>query len=321
MSPRDYYEVLGVDRAASADEIKRAYRKLARKYHPDVSKEPDAEVRFKALGEAYKVLKTAESRAAYDRMGSDWKAGQDFQPPPNWDAGFEFGGAGGADGAGYAGNEKSFSDLFESLFGKGAGPSQQHRRSESSRGEDHHAKVMIDLEDAYLGAQRSISLQMPAFDSAGNLVNQLRTLNVSIPKGVRAGQRLRLVGQGSPGASGMAAGAGDLYLEIVFKPHAGFRVDKRDVYLDLPVSPWEATLGATVTVPMPDGAVQLSVPAASTGGRKLRLKGKGIPSHPPGDLYAVLNIALPPADTEAAKAAYREMEVAFDFDPRAHLKG
>ncbi len=314
MEFKDYYAVLGVERTATEDEIKRAYKKLARKFHPDVSKEANAEARFKEVGEAYKVLKDPETRAAYDRVGNQWKPGQDFQPPPDWDAGFEF--SGGDPGGANGGN---FSDFFESLFGGRAGHAQTHRQNAHAQGQDHHAKVLIDLQDAYQGAQRSISLQMPMLDADGRLVTRERTLNVSIPKGVREGQHLRLAGQGEPALG--EGPAGNLYLEIAFRPHPHFRADGREVYFDLPISPWEAALGASVTAPTPAGPVQLSIPSGSAAGRKLRLKGKGIPGDPPGDLYAVLIIALPPADTEVAKDAYRAMQTAFDFNPRAGMEG
>jgi curved DNA-binding protein len=309
MKFKDYYETLGVPRGAAQDEVKRAYRKLARKYHPDVSKDPDAEARFKELGEAYAVLKDPEKRAAYDVVGSQWQSGQDFQPPPNWDAGFEFSG-------GDAGTGTEFSDFFESLFGR---PAQgRHRADGQMPGQDHHAKVLIDLADAYRGAQRSVSLRMPGLDAQGRVGLQERTLAVSIPKGVRAGQHLRLVGQGGPGQGGGAAG--DLYLEIAFSTDPQFRAVGRDVYLNLPLAPWEAALGASLAAPTPDGPVQLTIPPGSKAGRQLRLKGRGIPGSPPGDLYAALSIALPPADSDAAREAYQAMELAFDFDPRTHLE-
>jgi len=312
MKFKDYYEILGVPRSATQDDVKRAYRKLARKFHPDVSKDPDAEARFKEMGEAYAVLKDPEKRAAYDQMGSQWKTGQDFQPPPGWDAGFEF--SGGDFGAGPGGDH---SDFFEALFGRhvGGGPRAQRH----AQGQDHHAKVLIDLADAYAGAQRGISLRMPVLDAQGRVTMQERALEVNIPKGVRAGQHLRLAGQGGPGVGEGAAG--DLYLEIAFKPDPRFRADGRDVYLDLPLAPWEAALGAVVAAPTPEGPVQLTIPPGSAAGRRLRLKGRGIPGSPAGYLYVVLTIALPPADNEAAQEAYRAMAKAFDFDPRTHLKG
>lgn len=318
MQFKDYYATFGVSRDATQDEIKRAYRKLARKYHPDVSKEPDAEVRFKELGEAYEVLKDPEKRAAYDQMGSQWKAGQDFRPPPDWDAGFEFRGRGGEDHPG-AGDGADYSDFFEALFGRQAqGPRARHAGLHA-RGQDRHARVLIDLEDAYRGAQRSISMHLPVLDAQGHVGIAERKLDVSIPQGIRSGQHLRLVGQG---AAGLGEGpAGDLYLEIAFQPHRLFRVDGRDVFLDLPLAPWEAALGATVTAPTPEGSVQLTIPAGSAAGRKLRLKGKGIPGQPPGDLYVVLGIVLPPADSEDAKEAWRALASAFRFNPRDILEG
>lgn len=314
MDFKDYYTIMGVERTASQDEIKRAYRKLARKYHPDVSKEADAETRFKEVGEAYEVLKDPEKRAAYDQLGANWKAGQDFNPPPDWDAGFEFSGGGftGGDGAAY-------SDFFESLFGRGFGAAQggHGQAGYHAHGEDHHAKVLIDLEDAYTGAARSITLQSPQVDSSGHVRTRQRTLNVKIPKGVKQGQRIRLGGQGSPG---MGQGqAGDLYLEIEFKPHRFYTVEGRDVYLQLPVTPWEAALGATIKVTTPGGPVDLKIPEGTSSGRKMRLKARGIPGKPPGDLYVVVQITLPAADTDAAKDLYRRMEQELAYNPRSNM--
>ena len=337
MKFKDYYQTLGVARDAPADDIKRAYRKLARKYHPDLSKEADAEARFKELGEANEVLKDPEKRAAYDQAGSQWerqrqnaakagqggRADQDFEPPPGWDAGFEFSGR-GDDGS----DPQDHSDFFEALFGRAGraarGASGGARRpSMRMAGQDHHAKVLIDLEDAYRGAQRSISLRMPALDAEGHGVMQERQLEVNIPKGIREGQHLRLAGQGGPGLGD--GPTGDLFLEIAFNPHPVYRVDGRDVYFDLPIAPWEAALGVALSAPTPEGQVELTIPPGSAAGRKLRLKGRGLPangaSSQPGDLYAVLTIALPKADTDAAKSAYRAFAEAFDFQPRAHLEG
>lgn len=314
MDYKDYYSILEVERTATQDEIKRSYKKLARKYHPDVSKQADAEVRFKEVGEAYSVLKDPEKRAAYDQLGANWKSGQDFNPPPDWDAGFEFTGGGfnEADAADY-------SDFFSSLFGQGFGSAQRGRaqQSQRGRGEDHHAKVAIDIDDAYHGATRSISLQSPEIDSSGHVYLKQRTLNVKIPKGVKQGQHIRLTGQGTPGMGN--APAGDLYLEIEFNPHSIYRVDGHDVYLDLPITPWEAALGATVKTPTPTGSVDLKIAAGTGNGKKLRLKGRGIPAKTPGDLYVITKMTIPPANTEEAKQLYREMEKKLAYNPRSSL--
>ena len=314
MEYKDYYQIMGVARDATQDEIKRAYRKLARKYHPDVSKESDAEQRFKEVGEAYEVLKDPEKRAAYDQLGAQWKAGQEFRPPPDWDAGFEFSGGGyttsGAD---------VHSDFFEELFGRGYTPPGDTggRRTIRMRGEDHHAKVLIDLEESFSGATRSITLRVPELTDDGHVTTRERTLSVRIPKGIRPKQQIRLAGQGGPGIGG--AESGDLYLEVEFRDHPIYRIDGADIYLDLPVAPWEAALGAKVTSPTPSGNVDLRIPANSNQGRKLRLKGRGLPGKEPGDLYVVLQVTLPTADSDDAKALYQQMEEQLRFNPRANM--
>jgi len=308
MEFKDYYKIMGLARDATQDEVKRAYRQLARKYHPDVSKAPDAETRFKELGEAYAVLKDLEKRAAYDQLGSSWKAGQDFRPPPGASSGVEFSG-GGADGGDY-------SDFFEAIFGRQGDGGHHGRAGHHARGQDHHARVQIDLEDAYTGATRSITLQTPEVDEHGQIHVRKRTLKVAIPRGIRAGQHIRLAGQGMPGL--VQGTAGDLYLEIEFRPHPLYRVEQRDVYFDLRIAPWEAALGAAVEVPTPGGTVELKIPAGAAAGRKLRLKGRGIPGSTPGDFYAVLQIVVPPADTESARVLYNGMAEQFkSFDPRS----
>ena len=311
MEFKDYYKVMGVARDATEAQIKQAYRKLARKYHPDVSKEPDAEARFKDVGEAYEVLRSPEKRAAYDRLGTGPRPGEQFQPPPDWGSGFEFSGAGPGAGEGGA----DYSDFFESLFG-GAGAGRRSRR-ESGRGEDHHAKVILDLEATLNGGARTFTLRVPEIDAEGRLVAKERVLNVQVPKGILPGQTIRLAGQGA--ASHGQGTAGDLYIEVDFDPHARYRIEGRDLYLDLPVAPWEAALGASVKTPTPSGPVDLKIPAGAHAGSKLRLKGRGIPASPPGDFYVVLQIALPPAADEKTKAAYRAMADAMPFNPRASL--
>jgi curved DNA-binding protein len=314
MNFKDYYDILGVDRSVSQIEIKRAYRKLARKYHPDVSDVEDAEERFKEVGEAYEVLKDPEKRAAYDQLGENWQAGQQFEPPPNWDAGFEFGGGGFTEG-----DASSYGDFFESLFGRGfsnaGAPGGQ--QGYHAHGEDHHAKVLIDISDAYEGIARTITLQAPEVDATGHLVNKQRVLKVKIPKGVKQGQRIRLAGQGSPGMG--EGSAGDLYLEIEFSPHAFYRVEGKDVYLDLPIAPWEAALGRKVKTPTPGGAVEVGIPAGAKSGQKLRLKGRGIPADPPGDIYVELRMVTPEAKAEPEKALYEKMESEMAFNPRIEL--
>lgn len=319
MEYRDYYQILGLERDATQDDVKRAYRKLARKYHPDVSTEAGAEAKFKELGEAYEVLKDPEKRAAYDQLGANWQSGQGFDMPPDWDAGFEFSGGGFTRGDGHA-----YSDFFESLFGRsfahgsaGYGRADPGRQSYQARGEDHHAKILIDLEDSLNGATRPITLKVPELNAAGHVGTRERVLNIKIPKGIGAGQQIRLSGQGAPGFNG--GPGGDLYLEVAFKPHPRYRIVGRDIYLDIPVTPWEAALGATIKVPTPGGSVDLKVPAGSATGKKMRIKGRGLPGKQSGDFYVVLELVLPPANTPEAKKAYEDMATALAFDPRGKL--
>jgi curved DNA-binding protein len=311
MEFKDYYQTLGVTRESAQEDIKRAYRKLARKFHPDVSKEADAEARFKEVNEAYEVLKDPEKRAAYDQLGSRWKEGQEFRPPPDWDVGFEYSG-GGFSGAG------AFSDFFETFFGGSRQRSGRQRHGGvGAKGEDHHAKILIGLEDAYHGGMRTISLQAPEVDGSGRVVTRTHSLNVRIPKGVTEGQRIRLAGQGAPGIGGGAKG--DLYLEIAFQPHPMFRADGRNIFLDLPVTPWEAALGRSVPVPTLGGKVDLKIPPGSQSGRKLRLRGRGLPGDPPGDQDVELRIVTPNAATPAARAVYEKMAEELPMNPRAEL--
>jgi curved DNA-binding protein len=328
MEFRDYYKVLGVERAATGDQIKTAYRRLARKYHPDVSKEANAEARFKEMQEAYEVLKDPEKRAAYNQLGADWKAGEQFRPPPDWGSGFEFSGGrpGGATrGAGRAGrsragaaedgafHEQDFSDFFSSLFGGGTPFASAGRGA----GRDHHARVGIDLEEAYRGTTRTLELRRPEVKPDGSVELRTHTVRVTIPAGVTEGQLIRLAGQGEPPSG--AGHAGDLYLEVHIQPHRLFQLEGRDVTLTFPVAPWEAALGASVTVPTPGGSVEMHIPAGAQSGQKLRLRGRGLPGQPPGDQYVQLKVVLPPADTPQAKALYEEMRSKLNFDPRANL--
>ncbi|HEV2700801.1 MAG TPA: DnaJ C-terminal domain-containing protein [Steroidobacteraceae bacterium] len=322
MEFRDYYQTLGVSRSASADDIRKAYRRLARKYHPDVSKEADALERFKQMQEAYEVLKDPKKRAAYDQLGANWKQGEQFRPPPDFGSGFDFGQArrgraqpgAHATGGGYEfeGNEQ-FSDFFSSLFGGGEQPfagGGSRRRG----GRDQHAAIELDLEEAHRGAIRNITLQQAA--APGQPPSE-RTLRVTVPAGVTEGQSIRLTGQGEP-AQGRGR-AGDLYLTVHIRPHRNLELDGRDVKLTLPVAPWEAALGATLTVPTLGGPVELRIPAQSQTGSRLRLRGRGLAGDPPGDQYVLLKVVLPPADTPAARELYERMKQELAFDPRAGL--
>ena len=316
MEFKDYYQILGVDKGASADAVKKAYRKLARKYHPDVSKESDAEQRMAEVNEAYAVLGDAEKRAAYDTVGAQaWAAGarsgDDVRPPPGWNAGYEFSDAGAAGGG-------DFSEFFEQMFGRAHAGTQARRGTQARmRGEDQHARIELELIDAYRGAERHITLRGARLDASGHVVPEERTLQVKIPRGVKEGQLIRLAGQGSPGLGG--GPAGDLLLEVHFALDARWQIDGRDVSQRLRVTPWEAALGAQVRTHTPDGVtVEVGVPAGSGSGRKLRLKGRGIPStSAPGDLYLVLDIAVPGAITPEQKAAWEQLARTYPgFDPR-----
>jgi curved DNA-binding protein len=324
MEFRDYYQILGVERGANADQIKTAYRRLARKYHPDVSKEPNAEARFKEMQEAYEVLKDPQKRAAYDQLGSEWKSGQSFRPPPDWGRGFEFsgapGGAGGAQRRGRAragareqeSSQEDFSDFFSSLFGGGTPFAGASARG----GRDHHARVDVDLEEAFRGTTRTLELQRPEVKPDGTVEMRSHTVRISIPAGLTEGQLIRVAGQGGPGGDG--GSAGDLYLEAHILPHRRFTLEGRDVTLTFAVAPWEAALGAAVTVPTLGGDVEMHVPAGAQSGQKLRLRGRGLPGQPPGDQYVQLKVVLPPANSPQAKALYEQMRAQLNFDPRAN---
>jgi len=302
MEFKDYYRLLGVARDAGADEIKRAFRRQARKLHPDVNPAPDAQARMQALNEAHAVLSDPERRAAYDALGRGHHTGERFTPPPGWDAGFEFSDRGGAPGG--------FSDFFSKFFSHMGGTV---RRGDGARGEDHHARIRLALADAWQGAEREIALRVPQFDAQGRMAFVDRVLKVRIPRGIRAGQQIRLAGQGGAGTRG----AGDLLLEVEFEPHPQWRLDGRDLAGELAVAPWEAALGAVVPVTLPDGhRLQVRVPAGTQSGATLRVPGQGLPGEPPGDLELAVRVLVPPADTARARALYEQMAREMPFDAR-----
>jgi curved DNA-binding protein len=306
VASQDYYEALGVPRDASADDIRRAYRNLARRLHPDVNKEPGAEDRFKQLSEAYEVLRDPEKRARYDRLGANWRAGP--EPPGGGSAGNGF-----APGSGFRdvrvdfgdGGAGGFGDIFDDFFGGRTGRAGRGGfEGFSIRGADQEAELELTLEEAAAGGKRRLSL------------GDGREFEVEIPPGVRDGQRIRLPGNGSPGAGG--GEPGDLFLRISLRPHPRFRVQGRDLYVDLPVSPWEATLGAEVPVPTLGASGRVKVPPGSSSGRRLRLRGQGLPGGggPAGDLYAVVMIHVPKQLTRRERELFEQLASASKFDPR-----
>lgn len=318
MEYRDYYHVLGVERGASQDEIKRAYRRLARKYHPDVSGEADADTRFKEVGEAYEVLKDPEKRAAYDQLGSNWRAGQEFRPPPGWERQFRF--ETGMDGVG------GFSDFFQAIFGGGgpfgdaAGPGgptgARNPFAEAmgggrgfggeTRGRDARAVLRVTLEQ--LAAEQPVEVVL---NQAGGA--SAKRLKVKVPPGLTDGQSFRLRGQGDPG---MGGAAGDLYLELRLLPHPEFTVDGLDIRSEVPVTPWEAVLGTSVSVPTLTGRVKLKIPPGTTGGKRLRLGGRGLPGSPPGNHLVTVRIDVPAHVTPRERALYESLAESSDFNPR-----
>ncbi len=305
MKYQDYYQILGVPRDADGSDIKKAYRKLARRYHPDVNKEASAEEKFKEVNEAYEVLKDTEKREAYDRFGANWKHGQQFDQ-----AGFGGGGfrGGGYTQGGFSGGD--FSDFFESIFGGGfqpggGAPFEQPRR----RGADTQLKLDISLEEAFAGGTKTIQFARAPGST------EMKKLKINIPKGVSQGQKIRLVKQGQASPSG--GEPGDLYLEMNILPHRLFKLEDRDVILRLPITPWEAAEGATLTVPTLSGSVELKIKPGMQSGQKMRLKGKGMPGTKNGDQFVEILIQVPPADDSRSKQFYQDMKAQFDFNPRS----
>jgi curved DNA-binding protein len=314
---KDYYAILGVERAASDDAIKKAYRKLAQKYHPDVTKDPKGEEKFKEIAEAYQTLKDKEKRAAYDQLGNAYRPGQDFQPPPDWEQRFRAGQPGGP-GAGGSFDDIDLSDLFASFSGRGA-RGARGRSDLPIPGSDYEVAVRLSLEDAYRGTQVELNLEVPEYDAQGRMRRVPKSIKARIPKGATDGQRLRLRGQGGKGANG--ARDGDLYLDIALQPHALFRSDGHDLYVDLPLAPWEAALGATIEVPTLGGAVNLKIPPGTAAGARLRLGKKGLPKPAggEGDLYAIVQIANPTVLGERERELFKELAETSKFDPRGHF--
>ena len=310
MKYKDYYAILGVERAATSGEIKNAYRKLARKYHPDVSKEANAEARFKEMAEAYATLKDPEKRSAYDQLGRHGP-GEEFRPPPEWST--QFGDAAGAfDGM-------DFADLFGGLAGHARQGGPRGPRG-ARRGQDYEVAVLITVEESFNGTEVSLDLTTTEFDEHGVPRRVPRSVKARIPKGATEGQVLRLPGQGGKGSQG--GRDGDVYLHISLRPHRVYRVNGHDLFLDLPVTPWEAALGASVQIPTLAGAVNLKVPAGTHGGQQLRLAGRGLPTPQGGvgDLHAIVQIVLPPELTDRERALLQELAGASTWNPRRHLQ-
>ncbi len=310
MKYKDYYDILGIERNAGADEIKKAYRKLARKYHPDVSKEPDAEEQFKQVAEAYETLKTPEKRAAYDQLGSH-QPGQDFQPPPDW--GKQFG------DTQFSFDDVDLSDLLAGLAG-GRHHAGRQGANLAMPGQDYEVTAHLSLEDAYRGALVDLNLTVPEYDEHGRPRRVQRAFKVRVPKGATDGQRLRLPGKGGKGFNG--GRDGDLYLNIALHPHSLYRVSGHDLYVDLPLTPWEAALGAAVEVPTPGGPVRLKVPPGTPAGQKLRLARRGLPKprDGEGDLFAIVQIVVPTVLTERERALFKELAEGSTFNPRGHFE-
>lgn len=307
MKYKDYYSILGVDRGATTDAIKKAYRKLAHKYHPDVSKDPQGEEKFKEVAEAYETLKDQEKRAAYDQLGRH-QPGQDFQPPPGW-------GAQHGDGQ-FSFDDADLADLFAGFAGARHSGGAQMRMP----GQDYDVAAPISLMDAFRGTEVELNLSMPEPDAQGRLHRVPRKLKVRIPKGATEGQRLRLAGRGGKGLNG--GRDGDLYLTISLQPHPLFKVSGHDLYLDLPLTPWEAVLGTSIDVPTLAGPVRLKIPPNTPAGRKLRLSGRGLPRPhgKEGDLFAITQIVVPASVTDAERGLYEQLAKASGFNPRAHLQ-
>ena len=313
MQYRDYYAILGVARGASEEQIKQAYRKLARKYHPDVSKEPQAEEKFKEVAEAYQTLKDADKRAAYDQLGTH-RPGEDFRPSPEWQQQWHGFGDTAFGDTGFA-EQMDLTDLFAHLGGAGA----RARAHRPIQGQDFEVSVAITIEEAYEGTHIDLDLNLPEYDEQGRLRRVPHAFRARVPKGATQGQRLRLAGKGGRGVNG--GRNGDLYLNISLRPHALYRASGHDLFLDLPLAPWEAVLGTAVELPTPGGRVRLKVPAGTQAGQHLRLPRRGLPKPGggEGDLYAIAQIVVPSVTDERERALYQQLADVSAFDPRVQL--
>ena len=313
MKYKDYYAALGVARTATADEIKKAYRKLARKYHPDVSKEAGAEEKFKEVAEAYETLKDPEKRAAYDELGRH-APGEQFRPPPGWQQSF---GEQPPGASSFSFDDVDLADLFAGIAGRARGGAR--RPDMPLPGQDFEAAVRVSFDQAYKGTEIELDMAVPEPDENGFLRRVPRKIRVRIPKGVTDGQKLRVPGKGGKGANG--ARDGDLYLDIEVQSHPLYRAEALDLYMDLPLAPWEAVLGASVDVPTPAGRVTLKVPPGTHAGQKLRLSGRGLsrPDGTSGHLYAVAQIVVPTVVDERQRELFTQLKDASAFNPRAHM--
>jgi len=320
---KDYYKTLGVSRDATQENIQQAYRKLARKFHPDINKTPEAETKFKEINEAYEVLKDPEKRKKYDQLGPDWKEGQDFRPPPGWEnVHFQYGGGPGFSSSQRSwGSEENFSDFFNSLFGgafRGSGAGAQGRGpfTRQQPGADQEATLRITLEEAYHGGTKTVTLESQEYTPEGIPSTQQRSFDIKIPKGILQGQKIRMANQGAPGIGG--GSSGDLFLKVEFEQHPLFRVKGRNLYADVSLAPWEAALGTEINVQTLGGSVTMKIPPGTQTGRKLRLKGKGMPNPKgaPGDLYIVAQIKIPERLSKREKELFKEMSKISSFNPR-----
>ncbi len=311
MAFTDYYQIMGVPHDASQADIKQAYRKLARKYHPDVSQEPDAEQKFKALGEAYEVLKDPKKRTQYDQFGQDWKDGAQAEQAGRHEQAHQ-------SAYQYAHSEADFAEYLNQMFG------QRHQRGQGfgfeadiNQGQDIHTRLDITLEDSYQGTEKMLQLHVPVIEPNGHMGSKTKTVKVTIPKGISEGQQIRLKGQGHESPRGKP---GDLYIEIHILPHRFFKVDGKNILLDVPITPWEAALGSKIKIQTLGGQVAMKCPENTQNGQQMRLKGRGLPGSPTGDQIIRFHIAMPKKVSDSAKKAYEQLKDAQTYNPRSTME-